>query len=294
MKGLLLVALAALSWGTTGTVLKLVGAEGASAALLVGAIRMAIAGPLLLALAAARGVPRKLPLPPIALAGACMAGYQLCYFSAVPRAGVAITALLAICSAPILVAGLAFALLGERLSWPRAAALAIGVAGAGLLLAGGGAQVGPRFGLGAALALAAGLSYSLYAVITKRALGEGDPLALSALTFGMAAVGLAPVLAFRWPEAVALLSRGAPLLVYLGAVATAGAYWLYSLGLRSVPVSAAVIAGLLEPLVATVLGVALFHEQLGASGFAGAALLVGAVALLGLFSGKVLRPMASG
>ena len=88
--------------------------------------------------------------------------------------------------------------------------------------------------------------------------------------------------------APALLSDGAarqiqlgwPWLLYLGAVTTAGAYACYTTGLRSVPAATAGIASLLEPLTATLLGVILFGERLGFTGTAGAALLLGALALL--------------
>ena len=78
VRGLLLVALAALSWGTTGTMLKLVGATSPEDALLIGAIRMAIAGPLLLVTTIA--LQRRLVLARGAsvIAGLCMAAYQLC------------------------------------------------------------------------------------------------------------------------------------------------------------------------------------------------------------------------
>ena len=294
-RGVLLVAVAALSWGTTGTTLKLVGASSAGDALLVGAIRMAIAGPVLLAAAAGSrrsSLGQRAPAWGWVLAGVCMAAYQVCYFSAVPLAGVAATALLAICSAPILVAVLAWFALGERADAARLGALALGVGGAGLLLAGAGAQVGPRFGVGAALALGAGLAYSLYAVVSKRALSEAEPLGLAALTFAVAAVALAPLVAARWGEAVALLARGGLQLLYLGVVATAAAYWLYTTALKSIPASAAVVVGLIEPLTATLLGVLLFHERLGAAGWAGGVLLLAAVALLGLLPSGPARASA--
>lgn len=292
VRGLLLVALAALSWGTTGTTLKLIGATSPDDALLVGAIRMAIAGPLLLV--AAIAVRRRLALArgAFVIAGLCMAAYQLCYFSAVPLAGVAATALLAICSAPILVAVLAYFILHESMTRTRLLALLIGVTGAALLLAGASVQREATFRPGAALALGAGLSYSIYAVVSKRSLGEAQPLALSGMTFGVAAVALSPLLGAHAASAGLLLARGGLQLLYLGAIATALAYWLYTTGLRSIPASAAVIAGLLEPLTATCLGVLLFHEQLGASGIAGAVLLLAAVLLLGLAGREMQQPLA--
>jgi len=76
------------------------------------------------------------------------------------------------------------------------------------------------------------------------------------------------------------VALGWPWLVYLGGVATAGAYAIYTIGLRSVPASAAGVATLLEPLTATILGVALFGERLGAAGAAGALLLLAALGFL--------------
>jgi DME family drug/metabolite transporter len=282
LKGLLLVALAALSWGTTGTTLKLIGADGATAALLVGAIRMLVAAPALVAVALIREGPLRISGCGFVLAGLCMAAYQVCYFSAVPLAGVAATALLAICSAPIMIALLAYVLIGEALTLRGLLALGLGICGAGLLLAGTGVGLGQGFGLGGLLALGAGFAYSLYAVTTKRSLAGTPPLGLSALTFSVAALALLPLVAARRSEALELAARGTPQLLYLGLVATAAAYWLYAAALRSIPAGAAAVAGLLEPLTATLLGVILFRERLGPAGFAGAALLLAAVMLLGL------------
>jgi DME family drug/metabolite transporter len=51
-------------------------------------------------------------------------------------------------------------------------------------------------------------------------------------------------------------------------------------GLRRVPASTAGVTTLLEPLTATILGVALFGERLGAAGGVGAVLLLSALGLL--------------
>ena len=59
-----------------------------------------------------------------------------------------------------------------------------------------------------------------------------------------------------------------------------GAYGAYTVGLGRVPASVAGIVTLLEPLTATILGVALFGERLGAPAVVGAGLLVGALGLL--------------
>lgn len=278
---LLLVALAAITWGTTGSTLQLVGATSAAVPLVVGSVRMLVAAPLLLAGARLSGASLRPSGPAFLVAGCCMAAYQVCYFSAVPLAGVAATALLAICSAPILIAAIARAVLGESITPVRLAAMALGVAGAGLLVGGAAGGPGPNFVLGGSLALGAGLAYSLYAVATKRALTRSAPVGLSALTFATAAAVLLPVLIFQPAVTADTVARGWPLLIYLGAIPTAGAYWLYTTGLRRVPAGSAAIAGLLEPLTATVLGLLLFHEHLSVPQVIGAALLLIAMGVLG-------------
>jgi DME family drug/metabolite transporter len=278
---LILVAFAAVTWGTTGTTLQLVGATSAGVPLVVGAIRMLVAAPILAAGARLTGASLRPSSPAFLLAGLCMAGYQICYFSAVPLAGVAATALLAICSAPILIAAMARVFLHEPLSRLRIAAMTLGVIGAGLLVGGRLGASASNFLLGGALALGAGLAYSLYAVTTKGALKTSAPLGLSAVTFGLAAVVLLPVLVIQPATTASTVARGWPLLLYLGAIPTAGAYWLYTTGLRRIPAGSAAIAGLLEPLTATVLGLLLFGEHLSLPQTFGAALLLFAMGLLG-------------
>ncbi len=99
------------------------------------------------------------------------------------------------------------------------------------------------------------------------------------MTFTAAALFLLPALAScRAP--LAQVERRWPWLLYLGAVTTAGAYGVYSIGLRRVPASVAGIVTLLEPLTATLLGVLVFGENLGAGGAVGAVMLLTAIAFL--------------
>ncbi len=282
LRGLGLIALAAVSWGTTGSVTTLLVSHASATPLLVGAARL-LTGAVLL-LAAARLVEGAIRPAPgeawrcLAL-GACMALFQATYFTAVTRVGIAVTALVAICSAPIMIAALATALLGERPTRGLVVALVLGVAGTALLVAAPVATpTAPRPLSGVLLALAAGLAYALYVVIAKAAVMRTAPLRLAALTFAVAAVLMAPALFM--PGAATQLALGWLGLLYLGAVTTAGAYALYTAGLRYVSASAAGVASLLEPLTATLLGVLLFGERFGVLGWIGAALLLAGLALL--------------
>jgi drug/metabolite transporter, DME family len=278
-----LIAAAAVSWGTTGSVTALLVAHAGAGELVIGAVRMAVAAVLLVVLARWAGGPVRIAAADrwrcVAL-GVCMAAFQATYFSAVTRVGIAVAALIAICGAPLLIAGLAAGILGERLTARSAIALGLGVAGTALLVAGprDASGDGARFASGTLLALGASLSYALYVVLAKATLARTAPLPLAAVAFGIAAVVLAPVLA--GPDVGRQIALGWPWLLYLGAVTTAGAYAIYTIGLRDVPASTAGIAALMEPLTATTMGVLLFGERLGPAGAAGAVLLFAALGLL--------------
>lgn len=287
LRGLVLIALAAIFWGTTGATMTLLARHAAAEPLLVGFVRLAIAAPLLLGaalvstrdwrLTGARDV-----LALLAMGGA-MAAYQVFYFRAVTLTGVAVAALLAICSAPLMIAGLAALLLRERLTATVGVSLIMAVVGTTLLAIGprGIGEISSGFALGTLLALGAGLSYAIYTVVGKATLARVAPLPLAGITFSVAALALSPVLLSE--QAVAEpLAKGWPLFLYLGLVPTALAYGLFTVGLRRTPATVAGITTLLEPLTASTLGVLLFGERLGAAGSVGAVLLLAAIALLTL------------
>jgi DME family drug/metabolite transporter len=301
--GLLLIAVAAASWGTTGATMTLLSREAAASPLLVGWCRLAVAAPLLM-LAAAYVARRRAPASrrpwpsaadsPLCVAlGLAMAAYQVCYFRAVTLVGVAVAALLAICSAPLLIAVLATVFLGERLTPMVRLSLGMAVAGTALLVVGprGLDDIAGHFGLGALLALGAGVSYAVYAVAAKGLLARVTPLAVAAITFALAAGLLAPALLAETAPTRAM-SAGWPLLLYLGVGPTAIAYALFTAGLGRVPATAAGIVSLLEPLTATTLGLVVFGERLGAVGAIGALLLL--AALVVLTRGQVRGDRASG
>src|SRR5207247_3530908 len=130
------------------------------------------------------------------LMGGCMAGYQAAYFTAVTLSGITVTALIAICSAPLMIAALAPRVLGERLTPRVRVALALGVVGTALLVAAphGTLALTARLVAGALLALAAGLAYALFVVLAKAALARMAPLPLTALPFTAGALLLSPAL----------------------------------------------------------------------------------------------------
>jgi DME family drug/metabolite transporter len=278
-----LIGLAAMSWGTTGSVTTVLIARDGIHPVVIGAARMVLAAAFLLVAARALTGPVRIAREDrwrcVAM-GLGMAVFQAAYFMAVSMTGIAVAALIAICSAPLMIAALAAGFLGERITGRVATALGVGIMGTALLIVGprSGADVSARFAGGAALALLAGLAYALSVVIAKAALARTAPLPLAAGAFLVGAMALAP--AFAAPEALRHVASGWLWLLYLGVVTTGAAYALYTIGLRHVSASVAAVGALLEPLTATLLGVLLFGERLGAAGAAGAVLLLGALVLL--------------
>lgn len=294
MTGMILIALAAVSWGTTGATMTTLAADTPAGPLFVGFMRVAVAAPVLLVVAQSlnRPWPRwRVRIPVALVAGICMAGFQIGYFSSITRIGVVLTALIAICSAPIMIAVLSVIFLRERLTNRVTAALVLGIAGTSLLLLGQG-RLGGREGeflVGSLFALGAGLSYAVYAVMAKRVMEEIHPLQLASMTFAAAAVLLTPALVAQ-PQLEATFAQGWPLLLYLGLIPSALGYILFNTGLTTTGATVASIVTLLEPLTASILGITLFDERLGVLGMVGAAILLAAIVILALGSAASTKP----
>ncbi|MEU7690489.1 EamA family transporter [Microbispora sp. SCL1-1] len=270
--GPLAVVAAAVLWGTAGTVGTLATAGSVSLA----AARLVLGGALLgaLALAAHRRTPgRNVPLRwSLIFGAAAVAAYQLCYFAAVGRTGVAVGTVVAIGSGPVFTGLLSWIVGHERPSGRWALATAAAVAGCAVLVTGGRGTGGVDAG-GVALALLGGLLYAFYAVVAARAIGRGmESGIVMGVMFGGAAVLMLPVLALTGPGWLA--SPGGLLTaLYLGCATTGLAYLLYGRGLRTTPVATAATLALAEPAVAALLGVVALREHLSLVSWAGLVLL---------------------
>ncbi|MBN6054712.1 EamA family transporter [Nonomuraea sp. RK-328] len=270
---------ASVLWGTAGTAGLLVSADSVALA----AARLVIGGAVL-ALFAGKGV-RRAVSPGTLLAAAAVAAYQLCFFAAVGRTGVAVGTVVAIGSGPVFTGLLSWALHRERPSGRWALATAAAIAGCAALIVGGGGQAGGQGGQmvsGVLLALLGGLVYAFYAVSAARAITKGAPSdGVMGVLFGGAAVIMLPVLLWRgagWlAEPKALLA-----VLYLGLASTALSYFLYGRGLRTTPVATAATLALAEPAVAALLGLVVLGERLAPVSWAGLAMLAVSLVVVAL------------
>jgi len=283
--GVLLVALAALTWGTIGITVRLLYGLTDTDPLSVGFWRLALSAPPLLLLSRWFAGPefwrvQRRDLLALGLMGAASAVYQVCYFAAIPRIGLAAAVLINICSAPVIVAVLSALFLRERPTPIVGVVLVIALSGTALLV-GGSPQAENTTALltGGALALGAGFFYSLVVLTARAVAARYHPVQPIALAFTLSALLLLPVvlatgLDVHYPPA------GWLLVIYLGLVPTALGYGLYLRAMRTTPATVAAIVALLEPLISSVFAITLLGERLSPGGFVGGAMLLGSVVFL--------------
>jgi DME family drug/metabolite transporter len=291
--GIVLLVMAAGIWGTVGVSSALLNRIESTPALTIGFLRLAFSSPFLLGVAffTTRRNPFKArlrDLPLFAALGIAMASYQLFYFMAIPLSSVTLVVVVALCSAPVIVALLSIPIFKEKLTGSVILALGLALAGTGLLTLGGSSNSGdflkPEYLLGALLALGAGLSYSSVTILSKLATrhtksGNSQTMALSftfaailllggALLTGNLKLNLAPGV---WMMAA-----------YLGLIPTGVAYIIFMQALRRATATAASIVTLLEPGVAAFLAWLLLGESVSLLTLAGTIMLVVSVWILSI------------
>lgn len=218
----------------------------------------------------------------VLLGGTAVAGYQLSFFDAVSRTGVALGTLVTIGTGPI-VAGLMDLLVTRRspsLRWAAGALAAI--AGVALLT-----LDAPDVDLaGVGLALIAGTTFPFYGLAAQRLMRRVEPDVAIGVVFGAGTVLLIPLAIGSAREAFA--SAGSIATVgYLGVFTLSVAYILWGLGLQRLSLGVVVVVTLLEPAVASLLGVAVLGEPLTSALLAGIVLIA-----LGVVFASTTKPAA--
>lgn len=283
---------AALLWGTTGTAQSFapVGFDST----VIGFLRLAVGGLALLALAISRDELGRIqdwrPWPTL-LAALFTASYQICFFGAVTKTGVAVGTIVAIGSAPIAGGILGYLFRDENPGKRWLIATPLAIVGCTLLGTGGGGL--DVDSLGILLALGAGVSYAAYTLLIKGLLEKQSPNAVMSVMFCLGALLLSPLLIGKDLSWV-VQPRTILIVIHLGIVATALSYWLFARGLRQVQVASAVTLSLAEPMTAGLLGVLLLGELLSPQAFSGIGLIFAGLLVLILPFGTILRRIVRG
>jgi len=283
LRGVLMVLGAAMLWGTTGTAQSLMPSTLSS--LWVGALRLGVAALFFViwVLVADRGVWTRQALrsPPWALvltAAGCMCVYNLAFFAGVRLLGVAVGTAVAIGSGPIW-AGLLQALWLRR--WPSAlwwGGTVLAVCGVVLLVTAN-ASVSGLSMPGLLLCLLTGLSYAVYALVSKDLVASVPAGRATALVFVCAALMAMP-LAAALAGLPTLQAGDVAVVAWLGIMSTGVAYLLLGFALRHIAGATAVSLALAEPVTAFVLAVVVIGEQPGPVALAGLMLVLAGLGLV--------------
>ena len=284
--GVWFVLMAATLWGTTGTAQAF--APVGFDPLVIGTLRLALGGGVMLLLVLLQGGASQLrgwPLKMTLAAAVFTALYQLCFFAAVAKTGVAVGTIVGIGSSPVAGGILGYLFRGERpgRNWFIATTLAI--IGCVLLVLSSGGEVQIDL-VGVALAIGAGVAYAAYTLAFKSLLEQHGSMTAIAVVFCIGSLMLAPLLIGREMAWLAQ-PRGIIVILHLGLVTAALAYWLFARGLQQVQVATAMTLTLAEPLIAGLLGLLVLGEQLNSIAFVGIALIFSGLAVLS-FAGRRL------
>jgi len=215
----------------------------------------------------------------VPLVAFCLVGVVVFYVSlplAVETGGVSLAYVL-LYTAPVWVMLGARVVLGEHPARLQVVAGAVAVAGVVALVASAGGTVEVTV-VSVGWGLVAGLSYSSYYLFGRRLFDRVGAVAVHAVILPLGAVVLAVVTGLTAPTAAMV-----PWLALLGVGCTYLPYLLFGTGITRTSSSRAVVVAMVEPVLATAIGVVAYDERLGALGVLGAVAVVGAATVVGLY-----------
>ncbi len=207
--------------------------------------------------------------------------FNLCYFHAMDKLSLSVAAVL-LYTAPVFVMLFSAVLFHERLTVKKLIALALTVAGCvlvtGALFDGRITVQGVLFGLGS------GIGYALYTVFGVYALRCYETETVTFYTFLFSAISVLPLC--RIAELAGIISvspaESAAYSFCIGFIACLLPYLLYTKGLSGVQAGQASIMATVEPVVAAVIGFAVFREDMTVWKIGGMLLILSAILLLNI------------
>lgn len=194
------------------------------------------------------------------IAGLGVAGNFTFYFLSIAHGSVAVAATLMYC-APVFVYFISFALKLETptvLKWAAVAVVMLGIVMLTEIHDAGASDISP---IGVGAGLLSGLAYAIFIFAFKCAAPQGSPQAVLSIAFAVL------VLILLWPadpeRIVAAMSAPTwPLFAALGVFGAGLSFILYIVGLNYTAPAVASIVAMVEPVTASLFGVAVLGESL--------------------------------
>lgn len=204
--------------------------------------------------------------------------FTLCYFYAVGMTSLSTAAIL-LYTSPIFVTVLAAVLFREKLTRKKLVCLVMAFGGC-VLVSGFSNATGKDEPLGLLLGLLSGFFYGLYSIFGQVALRRYSSYTIIAYTFLFASIGILPFSGLARLTEVSFSASLVTELLVFAVLSGACAYLLYTLGMSRVKATNAAIAAIAEPVVAALVGAAVYREILPVPGIVGIALVIAAILLL--------------
>ena len=279
--GIAMILLAAVMWGTIGTLTRGLGALGFASLSLIFYRSLSTALILLvLILMRDRSLLKVRVRDLWIFFGSGVISFFLfnvCYMLSIGMNSLAVSAIL-LYTAPIFVMLFSIVFFRESFTAKKAIALALAVAGCTMVSFGDEMQITTK---GLLLGLASGLGYALYSIFGTVALRKYHTLTITFYTFVFSSVAAISVADF--PQSLPLFAQHPihiPLVLLFCVWVTLLPYLLYTAGLATNSASVASIVSCVEPVVAAVLGFAVFQEEMSWLGLLGIFAVLGAIVLL--------------
>lgn len=252
----------------------------------VGAWRVFLGGIGLAAYAAFRygtsGLRRLVKLPIVWVMALAVLAYQISFFIGAARIGVAMGTLGALATAPFFAGVLGWIVGTGKPSAIWAVSTVMGVVGLALIT--GVSEV--RDNLGFFAVFISGVMYAVFTVFGVRLTRTHGVTGAEVLgaAFGIGAVLSLPIVLFTsaWIDSALLVG----FVLYIGLATTAFGYILFGNGLTHLSPGTVSTLTLAEPVLATLMGVFILGEAMNLRGWIGCAVIIGALALLGIVESR--------
>lgn len=202
--------------------------------------------------------------------------FNVCYLKSMELNNSLGTACILMYTAPVFIMLLSAVLFKEKITPIKIICLVLAIGGCALISGGGSVTpIGFIFGLGS------GIGYGLYSIFSIYALRKYSFYTSIFYAFLFSTISLIPFCNLKTVTDVAFSDSGAALLfIGLALFITVLPYMIYTCGLRIVPASEASVIACVEPLVATLVGVAVFGQEISILAVMGILLILAAVILL--------------
>lgn len=274
-------------WGTIGLFVKFLERYGSSASY-TSFLRMFIGFILLAIITLAKDGPtafkvsRNTLISCILLGLICQGVYNIAYSTSVNTIGVALSAVL-LYTAPIFTSIISLFIFKEHLSKSKCLALFINIIGCVMTVTGGNFSGLSLSSSGLLFGITAGFCYSLSAIFGRFATDDASPFAVATYNFLFASLFLS-IFLHPWTTVADPLN---PRLLITGTafalIPTAFGYIFYFKGLQGITESSKVpVVASIETVIATFIGIFVFHENLNFGNVLGILLVLSSIAVMNL------------